>query len=251
MNLGIGNRTAVVTGAGRGIGRAIAVALAREGARVILVGRRAETLEVVRQQLDGQDRRHQIFPADLMEDQLSRLAEALESQYGSPDILVHNAGGSLGLRDPFAPVTEWQRVWYFNVGAAIEWNRFFIPGMAARRWGRIVHLSTLATVTYDGNAAYVSAKCALNGYVKTVNRMVSKDNVIVSAVAPGAIHSEGRFLAKLHAEDPEGLQRYFDEHLPIRRLGRAEDVAGVVAFLCSEQAAFMAGSIVGIDGGGR
>jgi len=252
MDLGIADKTAVVTGAARGIGRAIAVALAREGARLILVGRTAETLNAVRQMLPGQDRRHEVFPADLMaEEGLDQLAEALESQCGAPDIVVHNVGGSLAVRDPLAPVSDWKRVWHFNVGAALEWNRFFIPRMAARRWGRIVHLSTLSTLTYDGAPAYVSAKCALNGYVKAVNRAVSKDNVILSAVAPGAIYSEGRYFAKLQAENPAALEQYFDNYLPIRRLGRAEDIAPVVALLCSQQASFMAGSIVGIDGGAR
>ena len=86
--------------------------------------------------------------------------------------------------------------------------------------------------------------------MKSVNREVSKDNVIVSAVAPGAIYSEGRFFAGLQKENPAALEDYFKNHLPIRRLGRAEEIAPVVAFLCSEQASFMAGSVVGIDGGG-
>lgn len=252
MNLGIVDKSAVVTGAARGIGRAIALELAREGARLILVGRNPGTLDAVRRELVGPAGRHQIFPADLaVEEGLDRLAETLLSQCGPPDIVVHNVGGSLAVRDPFASLSDWRRVWHFNVGAAVEWNRVFVPRMAARRWGRIVHLSTLSTVTYDGAPAYVSAKCALNGYVKAVNRVVSKDNVIMSAVAPGAIYSEGRFFAKLEDENPAALERYFDDYLPIRRLGRAEDIAPVVALLCSEQAAFMAGAIVGIDGGAR
>jgi 3-oxoacyl-[acyl-carrier protein] reductase len=122
--------------------------------------------------------------------------------------------------------------------------------MVERKWGRVVHLSTLSTYTYNGYAAYVSAKCALDGYVKTVSREVSKDNVIVSGVAPGAIYSEGRHFAKLQKENPAALEGYFKEHLSIKRLGRAEEIAPVAAFLCSDQASFMAGAIVGIDGGG-
>src|SRR5260370_29281246 len=122
--------------------------------------------------------------------------------------------------------------------------------MGERRWGRVVHLSALSTATFNGYSAYVSAKLALNGYVKTISREVAKDNVIVSAVAPGAIYSEGRFFAKLTMENPAALEQYFDNHLPTRRLGTAADVAAGTAFLCSEHASFMAGAIVGIDGGG-
>ena len=250
MELHIENRLALVTGASRGIGRAIALALAREGARLILVARSAAPLDALRQQIATPERPHHYYALDLMaEDAVQRLAKALASDLGEPDIMVHNLGGSFGV-SAFASVQEWQKVWHFNVGIGHELNRAFIPGMVKRRWGRIVHLSTLATVTYDGYPPYTSAKCALSGYVKSVNREVSKDNVIISAVAPGAIYSEGRHFAKLQKENPAALDAYFNEHLPIRRLGTAEDIGPVVAFLCSEYASFMAGSIVGIDGGG-
>ena len=123
--------------------------------------------------------------------------------------------------------------------------------MTKNKWGRIVHLSTLSTATYSGNAPYVSAKCALDGYIKTLSRQMAKHNVVVSAVAPGAIYTEGRYFAKLRNEDPAMLQKYLDENLPTGRLGEPEDIAPVVALLCSHQASFMAGSIVAIDGAGK
>ncbi len=250
MDLGIKDRLALVTGASRGIGRAIAIELAREGARVILVARSREGLEAVTRELHGPPAHHHALALDLMADKgIQALTQAV-GEIGELDIVVHNLGGSHGVFQTFAAADDWKKVWQFNVGIAHEINRAVVPPMVKKRWGRIVHLSTLSTVTYNGYAAYVSAKCALNGYVKSVNREVSKDNVILSAVAPGAIYSEGRFFAKLQKEDPAALEDYFKHHLPIRRLGRAEDIAPVVAFLCSDQASFMAGAIVGIDGGG-
>jgi 3-oxoacyl-[acyl-carrier protein] reductase len=252
MDLGISKRLALVTGASRGIGRAIAIELAREGARVVIVARSQDALDRVKAELPGPERNHRAIAMDLMSANApAQLAQTLEADLGCPDILVHNLGGSIGVFPTFAPAVEWQKVWQFNVGVAHELNCVFIPRMVEQRWGRIVHLSTLSTFTYNGYAAYVSAKCALNGYVKCVNREVSKDNVIVSAVAPGAIYSEGRYFAKLQKEDPAALEDYFTHQLPIRRLGRAEDIAPVVAFLSSDLASFMAGAIVGIDGGGR
>ncbi len=251
MDLGIKDRLALVTGASRGIGRAIAHSLAEEGARVLLVARSAEALEAARAALPGGANRHQAFAADLMaEGGIEALAKAIAGRVGAPEIMVHNLGGSHGVFTSMAPSEDWRKVWQFNVGTAHELNRIFLPSMVAAKWGRIVHLSTLSTTTFNGYAPYVSAKCALEGYVKSVNREVSRDNVILSAVAPGAIYSEGRHFAKLQKEDPAALEAYFKEHLPIRRLGRAEEIGPVVAFLCSEFASFMAGSIVGIDGGG-
>ena len=251
MNLGIKNKVALVTGASKGIGRAIALKLAEEGARVAIVARSADALEGVRAQLPGEAGGHAAFALDLMAPGgVERLVQEMRAGLGEPEIIVHNLGGSMGVFQAMSPAEDWRKVWQFNVGVAHELNRIFLPPMAARRWGRVVHLSTLSTTTFNGAPAYVSAKCALDGYVKAVNREFSKDNVILSAVAPGAIYSEGRHFAKISKENPAALQDYYKNHLPIQRLGTADDIAPVVAFLCSEHASFMAGSIVGIDGGG-
>jgi 3-oxoacyl-[acyl-carrier protein] reductase len=248
MELGIKNRLALVTGASRGIGKGIAAELAREGARVIMVARSGDALEAARSEMQS-PASHHIFPIDLMaESGIQELAGAIK-KLGNLDIIVHNLGGSAGVREVFASAEDWKRVWHFNVGICLELNRLLIPAMIDRRWGRVVHLSTLATATYQGNAAYVSAKCALDGYVKLVSREISGHGVIVSAVAPGAIALEGRYFANVMKEDPAAAEKYLDQHLPIRRFGTAEDVAAAVAFLCSEQASYLAGAIVAVDGG--
>jgi NAD(P)-dependent dehydrogenase (short-subunit alcohol dehydrogenase family) len=240
----------LVTGASRGIGRAIARELAREGARICIVARSAESLAQV--DLEGAPDRHWRIALDLTVDgMIDRLVEELAARQAQPEIIVHNLGGSHGVFQTFTPAADWQRVWHFNLGIAHEINRHCVPLMIEHKWGRIVHLSTLSTLTHNGYAAYVAAKCAVDGYVQTVNREVSRHNVILSAVAPGAIYSEGRHFAKLQKENPAALEAYFDQHLPIRRLGTAEDIASVVAFMCSNQASFMAGSIVRVDGGGN
>lgn len=184
-------------------------------------------------------------------DGVSSLITKISETGLSPEIIVHNLGGSLGISNVFASTEDWQRVWRLNVGIGHELNCKYLPEMIKNKWGRVVHLSTLSTVTYSGNAPYISAKCALDGYIKTLSRQVAKHNVIVSAVAPGAIYTEGRYFAKLRNEDPAMLQKYLDENLPTGRLGEPEDIAPVVALLCSEQAAFMAGSIIAIDGAGK
>jgi len=248
VDLGIKDRLALVSGASRGIGQALAKELAREGGRVILVARSADALEVVRRQMTMPDR-HCVVAVDLMADGGVQEVADVISKLGNLDIIVHNVGGSLGIQQMFAPSEDWKKVWQFNVGIGHELNRLLIPSMVERRWGRIVHVSTLSTTTYNGNPAYVSAKCALESYVKSLSREVSKHNVIVSAVAPGAISIEGRYFAKLQQHDPASLNEYLNQHLPIRRLGKPEDVARVVAFLCSEQASYMAGAVVAVDGG--
>jgi 3-oxoacyl-[acyl-carrier protein] reductase len=250
VNLGISGRLALVTGASRGIGRGIAASLAAEGARVVLVARTPDALEEVRATLENPEAHHCIA-TDLMQDGAAEELAGRVGKLGELEILVQNVGGSNAVwGDTFAPFDEWTSVWRYNVGVAHELNRVFVPAMAARRWGRVVHLSTLSTRTYNGYPAYVTAKSGLDGYVRSLARTVAADNVVISAVAPGAVFVEGRYFAKLQQEDPAALERYFDESLPTRRLGTPADIGPVVAFLCSEQASFMAGSIVAVDGGG-
>jgi 3-oxoacyl-[acyl-carrier protein] reductase len=248
VDLGIKDRLALVTGASRGIGQALAKGLASEGARVVLVARSVDALEAVRLEMTVPDR-HRVVALDLMaEGSVQKLADTI-GKLGNLDIMVHNLGGSLQIQQVFAPTDDWKKVWQFNVGICQDLNRIFISPMIERRWGRIVHLSSHSATTYFGNAAYVSSKCALEAYVKSISREVSRHNVIVSAVAPGAIVVEGRYFAKIEKENSAALQKYLDDHLPIRRLGTPNDVAGVVAFLCSEQASYMAGAVVAVDGG--
>jgi 3-oxoacyl-[acyl-carrier protein] reductase len=258
VNLQIKDRLALVTGASRGIGRAIAVELAREGARVILVARTQDQLEAARNKL-SRVRDHYCIALDLLlPESVAELAERINA-LGEIDIMVHNLGGSAGGFSALAPSEDWKSVWQFNLGIGHELNRVFMPGMVSRRWGRIVFISSLATMTYRpagggnppyGNIPYITAKCALEGYVRSMSRDVSKHNVIITAVSPGAIYIEGRYFAKLEIENPKALEDYFQDHLPIGRLGQAHEVATVVAFLCSDQASFMPGSIVEVNGGG-
>ena len=251
MKLGIDGKIALVTGASKGIGRAIALALATEGARVVVVARNRDAISAAAADLPGGLDQHAAIPLDLLEPGApEKLVAEVRRLVGDPEIVVHNLGGSMGVGQAMSSTEDWARVWHFNVGISHSLNRAFLPVMAARQWGRVVHLSTLSTHTHNGAAAYVSAKCAVDGYVKAVNREFSKDNVVISAVAPGAIYSAGRFLAKLQDSDLAGITEYCKHHLPINRLGTAEEVAGVVAFLCSDYASFMSGSIVGVDGGG-
>lgn len=251
MDLGIKDKLALVTGSSKGIGKAIAAHLAHEGTRLILVARNKNILRELTQELSSTKKRHVYYARDLMAiGEPVKLAKTIVHEVGVPDIIVHNIGGSLGVTSTLASLDDWKKVWQYNIGVAIDINSVFIPKLIKKKWGRIVMLSTLSTVTFNGYAPYVSAKMAVNGYVKTLGRDLAKDNVIVTAVAPGAISLEGRYFSKLEKENPKELKEYFHHHLPRGKLGTPEEIAPVVTFLCSEYASFMSGSIVGIDGGG-
>ena len=228
MNLGIEGRTALVVGASKGIGLEIAREFKAEGCKVYTVSRSGKT----------------DFLMDLTEEgQSDLLCAALELT--PPDIIVHVIGGSQGLTATLGPSSDWAKVWDLNLGIAHDINRHFIPKMQANKWGRIIHLSSNAI---GGYCPFISAKAALDGYVRAISKEFSKDGVIINAVAPGIIYTEGRYYASLDAVQRKEL---FEKYLPIQRFGRAEEVAKLVAYLASEHAGFMAGSIVQIDGGAR
>ena len=236
MNLGIEGRNALVVGASRGIGLEIARELSAEGCKVTAVARSMPKVNGwTTYAID-------MLPADAPEFLYRMMAGNL------PDIIVHVLGGSQGVTDTLAPSSDWIKVWRLNLGVAHDLNRLFLPVLQRNKWGRIIHLSSNATRIGTGYSPYTSAKAALDGYVKAVSREFSKDGVIVTAVAPGIVHTEGRYYASLDSKEQEA---YFNKYIPTHRFGRAEEVAKVVAFLASEHAAYMAGAIVSIDGGAR
>lgn len=227
MNLGISGRTALVVGASRGIGLEIVRELRAEGCAVITASR-----------TEGID----LMPEGAPE------AFCATLQGREPDIIIHVLGGSQGLTGTLLPSSDWAKVWRLNLGIAHDINAAFIPMMQRNKWGRIVHITSTAASGATGYCPYASAKAALNGYVKAVSKEFSRDGVIISAVAPGIIHTEGRYFASLDSAEQEA---YFAKYIPIQRFGRAEEVAKVVAFLASEHSGYMAGSIVSVDGGAR
>lgn len=182
------------------------------------------------------------------EGQLDGLIGRILDLHGAPDIIVHVAGGSLGIRDPLLPASEYLKVWRLNLGAAHDINRAFIPSMVNKGWGRIVHFSSNGVKLATGNPPYTSSKGAVEAYVRTMSRIYSKHNVIISAVSPGPIDTPGLFL---YSQSEEWTKAFHEKYVPMGRWGRADEVAGAVALLCSQKASYMAGSIVDVDGGMR
>ena len=243
MNLGITDRLAVVVGASKGLGREVALALTRQGARVAAIARSADLLESMALGLEGWR-----LQADVMDHPNSTAVEVI-SRFGSPDIVYYALGGSWrGVKDPFSTAAEYAEVWRYNLGVAIEMNRAFIPHMIRRGWGRVVLTSSDGVRRNVGHAPYTSAKHAVEGYVSILGRELAATGVVVSAVAPGPIYTEGRWL---YSQSAAWNERYFDEHMPARRFGDAKEAADVVCFLCSERASFMQGAVVPVNGGSR
>jgi len=250
MNLGIEGKCALVTGASRGLGRAVAERLAVEGARVAIVAREEVALTKVINEIDGQSKGHCGIALDLMEDgACEKLKKELDKNFGKIEIIVHNLGGTLGVRDVLSKAEDYQKVWQFNMGIAVELNGFFLSEMKENKWGRVVHISSSSAVNVDASLPYSSAKAALNAYVRGLGRELAQNNIIVTAVMPGPFKYEGSYWDNISKENPERYNKFITERMSVKRLGEPEDISGIVAFLCSKQSAFMPGAIVAADGG--
>jgi 3-oxoacyl-[acyl-carrier protein] reductase len=256
MDLGIEGRVAIVTGASRGIGLATTKALLAERARVLIVARDEAALQDATSALAGDVA---IYPADVAApDAGTRIVAACTQSLGAPEIVVNNAGTSRAV--PLEELTdaEWQQQWELNVMASMRLMRAAAPAMAERGWGRIVNVSSSSGKRPSlSNAAYTVAKSAQLMLSRVFADEYAGKGVLINAVAPGPVETglwmDDGGLADQAAER-SGSTR--DEvlagmraRIPVGRLGREQEIAAVITFLCSEPASNVAGSSWSVDGG--
>lgn len=246
MDLAIKNRVALVTGASRGIGAAVCSNLLREGAIVIGIGRSSSDLDEIRRINSN------FHPIELDltgVDSIQELASIMRSMSLSPDIIVNNLGGNLGITNPMCSYQEFMEVMRFNFGIAMDLNNLFIPSMIKREWGRICHVSSISALENQGPPAYGAAKAAINAYVRSLSRYLAEKNVVINGVMPGAIFTEGGYWDDVSRNRPDHLTKYLEERMAIKRLGELSEISELITFLVSEHASFMVGSNVLADGG--
>ena len=240
-------KTALVTGASRGIGRAIAVALARGGAKVALnyAGNQAaaeEALRLVREAGAPEARLFQFDVADPVA--AAKAVDEVVSTMGGLHILVNNAGIALDQLVMRVKDEDWQRQLDVNLSGAFHLIRAAARPMMKARGGSIVNLtSVVGEMGNAGQAGYAATKAGLIGLTKSVARELASRNVRVNAVSPGYIDTD------MTASLPEDAKRKMAEMIPLGRLGSAEDVAAAVAWLCSDQASYVTGEVLRVNGG--
>jgi len=251
MDLMISGRRALITGAGRGIGRAIAECLAREGARIAAVSRTEADIKSLIENAGGETSGHIGVAMDLTPDSApgQLLAHLKNADFGPIDIVVHNMGGTLNIADPYCSVEDWRRIYRFNFEVAIELNRMIVPDMQRKRWGRVIHVSSISAMENHGPVTYCAIKAALTAYTRSFGGVVAPDGVVVSAILPGAIFTEEGYWDQASKERPQHVHKFLTERQRIGRFGRPEEIGNYVAYLCSELASFNTGSIVPVDGG--
>jgi 3-oxoacyl-[acyl-carrier protein] reductase len=250
MDLGLQDKTALVTGSSRGIGRAAAKALAAEGAVVTVIARGAIEVESVVEEIrQGGGRAHGLVADVATRAGAHQAVEDAVRQMGGLDILVNNVGGSTGA-GPFDSADEdtWERVVDANLMSAVWCSRAALEPFTARGGGTIVHVTSICGLEYCGSAPYTAAKGALASLTKEMAVDLAHRKVRVVAVAPGSILFPGGSWDRRRISTPEKIEKMIAEELPWGRFGTPEEVADVIAFVASPRASWITGSSVVVDG---
>lgn len=240
-------RAALVTGGSRGLGKAMAKALAEAGARVGLVARDINKLHETAGELSAAGADVRVFTTNVAdEEQVNELERQARDAFGHVDILINNAGINIRRQVVEFSLDEWNRVMTSNVTSAFLMCRAFIPHMKGRGYGRILNMTSIMShVSLPGRAAYSASKAALLGMTKSLALELAPDQITVVAISPGPFATE---MNTTLMQDPE-INQQFVSKIALGRWGRVEEIGKLAVFLCSEDAGFITGTDILIDGG--
>jgi NAD(P)-dependent dehydrogenase (short-subunit alcohol dehydrogenase family) len=240
-------KVALITGASKGLGKAMALALAGAGAKLALVSRNREQLDAVADEIRAAGGEAQVFVADVArEDQVARLEREVAAAFGRIDILINNAG--INIRKPLTDFTleEWNSVIDTNLTSVFLMCRAFVPHMKSHGYGRILNMtSTMSHVSLPLRSAYSSSKAALLGLTRALALELAPEAITVNGISPGPFATE---MNTALIENPE-VNRQFLSKVPLGRWGKVEEIGQLALYLCSEDAGFVTGTDVLIDGG--
>jgi 3-oxoacyl-[acyl-carrier protein] reductase len=243
--MSLSGHVAFVTGASQGIGRACAMRLAKEGATVALAARNQEKLNELVDQITVAGGQAAAFPLDVAdEEQVKTSIKGALSQLGKIDILINNAGITRDQLVMRMKRADWDAVLATNLTSAYLCIQQVIPSMLKQRWGRIINLSSVfGQMGQGGQANYAASKAGLIGLTMAIAREVGSRNITCNAVAPGFIET-----AMTEALGDEFKQSAVKQ-IPLGRVGTTDDIAGAVAFLASDDASYVTGQVLGVNGG--
>ena len=242
MDLQLAGRTALVTGASMGIGRAIAVALAQEGVGLAVMARRRDLLEKLQDEIGA---KLVLIEQDFLKtDAPERIAEAALAGLGSVDILVNNAGGSRRFTLE-STEAQWEEALTLNFVRQRQLTHRLVGQMIRRKWGRIINITGKSEP--EGLNGAFAAKAAMHSWAKGLSREVGRHGITVNSVPPGRIISE----QILRNYPPEVRQRESEHDIPVGEYGQPEDIAHLVCFLASPLARYITGAVIPVDGGLR
>ncbi|MBZ5610848.1 MAG: SDR family oxidoreductase [Acidobacteriia bacterium] len=245
--MALNGRVALITGASRGLGKAMALALGGAGARLALVSRDAAQLAAVAQEARQLGAQAEVFRADVSDEaQILQLERDVKSKLGPVDILINNAGTVVRSLCLDFTLADWNTVLNTNLTSAFLLSRSFVPHMKGRGYGRVINISSImAHISLPQRTAYSASKAGLLGFTRALALELASENITVVAISPGPFLTE--MTAPL-AADP-AANATFNARVPLGRWGKPEEVGKLALYLCSDEASFITGTDILIDGG--
>jgi 3-oxoacyl-[acyl-carrier protein] reductase len=245
IKVDLSGKTAIVTGASRGIGKEIALALAANGATVACVARSADKLKATADEITAAGGTAEVHPCDVTDSEaVTKLVEGLAEKWGQVDVVVNNAGITADTLIPRMTDEQWDSVIATNLRSVFLFTRVASQVMMRKRSGRIINISSVSGVMGNpGQANYSASKAGIIGLTRTVARELAGRKITVNAICPGFIASE------MTAAMGATLDEMIKEKIPAKRLGEAHEIADAVLYLASDSAAYMTGEVITIDGG--
>jgi NAD(P)-dependent dehydrogenase (short-subunit alcohol dehydrogenase family) len=247
LNNSLNGKTALITGASKGLGKAMALALSQAGATIALVSRDEAKLQAVKQEIESSTGKAECFLADVKdEQQVERLEAEVSNRLGKVQILVNNAGINLRKSLIDFSLTEWQSVIDTNLTSVFLMCRKFVPHMRGSGYGRILNMTSIMShVSLPQRSAYSASKAALLGLIRALALELAADGITVNGISPGPFGTE---MNQSLMQDPQANAQFL-ANLPIGRWGKVEEIGSLAAYLCSEAAGFITGTDILIDGG--
>ncbi|MFZ5640158.1 MAG: 3-oxoacyl-[acyl-carrier-protein] reductase [Bacillota bacterium] len=243
--MGLRDKTAIVTGGSRGIGQAVAMALANAGADVVVADVDLEAAEQVAAEIRNLGRKALAVKANVSDAAgAAEMVQAAINEFGKVDILVNNAGITRDTLLMRMKEEDWDAVLNVNLKGVFNCTKAVISSMMKQRYGRIVNIASVVGIIGNaGQANYASAKAGMIGFTKSVAREVASRNITVNAVAPGFIQTQMTDVL------PDNVKAKLMEQIPMGRLGQPEDIANAVVFLASDAAGYITGQTISVNGG--
>ena len=247
MKIDLSDRTAVITGASRGLGKAMAMALSAAGAQIALVARDVERLQAVRDAITEQGGKAAFFSGDVTsEKDVAAVARAVSEHFGHPQILINNAGINIRRLAVDFTLEEFRSVVDATLMSTFLMCRAFVPGMKGTGYGRILNMaSIMGHISLPERTAYSSAKSSLFGYTRALALELAPGGVTVNTISPGPFATDMNVAIM---NNPE-INAQFLANLPVGRWGKVEEIGALACYLCSDLAGFITGTDILIDGG--